>query len=58
MCVRFQVCPISGKPLTAEALAPDAELRKKIMRRHIAASMGKDGAAGKASVLSDDLYEF
>lgn len=58
-----QVCPISGKPLTVDDLTPDTELRKKIMRRHIATSMGKDNTkggegAGKTSVMADDLYDF
>ena len=61
-----QVCPISGKPLTVEDLTPDTELRKKIMRRHIATSMGKDnnkggsgGAVGSTtSAMADDLYDF
>jgi len=50
-----------------EDLTPDTELRKKIMRRHIATSMGKDinkgGSGGAAagsttSAMADDLYDF
>jgi hypothetical protein len=65
------VCPITGAPLTANDLTPDTELRTKIMRRHIAKSMGKQGSetpgAGGLSnaapnttnnALDDDLYEF
>ena len=52
---RGSVCPISGAPLTADDLAPEAELRRAIMRYHIQ----QHAAAGGAADADDgDVYDF
>ena len=52
---RGSVCPISGAPLTAAELEPEAELRRAIMRYHIQ----QHAAAGGAADADDgDVYDF